>query len=81
MKPKQTTAVAEAPPQPPAAAVAAVAGGAGMSDVERELLKVKEALRKSEEEQLGAALRARRKEKELKEQLRKQALMGGETRC
>ena len=80
MKPKQTAAVAEAPPQPSAAAAAA-AGGAGMSDVERELLKVKEALRKSEEEQLGAALRARRKEKELKEQLRKQALMGGETRC
>ena len=37
----------------------------------QELAEVREELRKSQEEQLGAALRARRKEKELKEQLRK----------
>ena len=77
MEPKVVAAAAS--PKAVAAAAAPEVATGGMTDVERELQKVKEALRKSEEEQLGAALRARRKEKALKEQLRKQALMG-ETR-
>ena len=80
MEPKAEVRAAPAAPQAPAAPPAAAAGGE-MSAVEIELQRVKEALRKSEEEQLGAALRARRKEKELREQLRKQALMGAETKC
>ena len=51
------------------------AGGGGDAEevarLRKELEHAKEELRKSQEEQLGASLRARRKEKELKEQLKK----------
>eukprot|EP00900_Chrysochromulina_parva_P015619 jgi/Chrpa1/24058/Chrysochromulina_OHIO_Genome00010328-RA len=45
---------------------------ADLARVTAELENTKEELRKAQEEQLGAALRARRKEKELREQLKKQ---------
>ena len=46
-------------------------GGEEVARLRRELEGAKEELRKSQEEQLGASLRARRKEKELKEQIKK----------
>jgi hypothetical protein len=64
-----------------AGAVTAVGGSGGpgmdvatadLARVTAELENTKEELRKAQEEQLGAALRARRKEKELREQLKKQ---------
>ena len=59
--------------------VSAGGGGAGTSEAERradalegQLAEVREELRKAQEDQLGATLRARRREKELREQLKKQ---------
>ena len=49
-----------------------VKAGGEVESVKAELEQMKAALRKQEEEQLGATLRARRKEKQLREQLRKQ---------